>query len=434
MFVLLRSHPALIEAFLQILPEIMNRDKFVQIRKASPKEEALPKPRASHLGAFPSVKDRVSAFSSGKAQQTNRVQSSAPGRQSWPPDSNNGIQSYSNRHLSSQGRNDLAEQVMSIPSDEKTGAGAKPLRRTGSEAASEGTSGTDSEYDDGVTLDLSIAEISQLTNPTCIQSKDEGGVESSSEASSEHTSDVNRGSNVEGKHPSEASSSQTSEAAAPLIARMRFSDDASGSANSGKGAFPSRARSFPTAPRWEPLTPVVDETTEPTRQSPDGTQETAWSPDEIQTTFPVESNVEPEAAERNKVWQPFQGESWESSPSFGTSFTPPDPFEMAISESTSFGRMSENTPVRRNTSSRRSPPPIRSSPVESKRSPAHTSPFSRTHPTQQARSQVTSGPYRSTTPRTPQSSPKNADAIVADPRSNTILVHQQVLVYRSMLY
>jgi hypothetical protein len=383
----------------------------------SPKEEALHRPGAAQFGAFPSVKDRVSAFSSGKTQQSSHVQSNAPGRTLWHPESKNRIRSYSDRHLNSQGENDQAQHVMSIPSDEKAGKGAKSHVRRGSDASSGGTTGTDSEYDDGVTLDLSVAEISQLTNPTCIQSKDEAGADSSSEASSEHTSDVNRGSNVEGKHPSEASSSQTSEAAAPLIARIRFSDDASGSVNSTKGAVPSRTRSTTSAARWEPLTPVVDETTEPARQSPDGTQETAWSPDEIQATFPVESNVKTGAAKINKVWQPFQGENRESSSSFGTSFTTPDPFEMAISESTSFGRMSENTPVRRNTG--RSPPPIRSSPEESKRSPAHGSPFSRTHPSQRDQNQVSAGLYRSATPRTPQSSPKNDDAIVGDPRSST---------------
>jgi hypothetical protein len=194
----------------------------------SPKEEALHRPGAPQFGAFPSVKDRVSAFSSGKTQQSSHVQSNAPGRTLWHPESKNRIRSYSDRHLNSQGENDQAQHVMSIPSDEKAGKGAKSHVRRGSDASSGGTTGTDSECDDGVTLDLSVAEISQLTNPTCIQSKDEAGTDSSSEASSEHTSDVNGGSNVEGKHPSEASSSQTSEAAAPLIARIRFSDDASG--------------------------------------------------------------------------------------------------------------------------------------------------------------------------------------------------------------
>lgn len=71
---------------------------------------------------------------------------------------------------------------------------------------------TDSEYSDAVTLDASIAEVSILTNPSAIRSKasrevDEGDRQSDTSSSA-----------VSIAKKSEASSSQLSEAAAPLLA------------------------------------------------------------------------------------------------------------------------------------------------------------------------------------------------------------------------
>jgi hypothetical protein len=101
----------------------------------------------------------------------------------------------------------------------------------------------DSEFSDGVTLDLSIAEVSNLTNPTALISRtggvsfdaeqtrsaaSEDGEQTSDERSKSKSSDLL---DVEAKR-SEASSSQTSEAAAPLIAKalrtFPLSDDFSG--------------------------------------------------------------------------------------------------------------------------------------------------------------------------------------------------------------
>lgn len=84
----------------------------------------------------------------------------------------------------------------------------------------------DSEFSDGVTLDLSIAEVSNLTNPTALISKSEGVYFEEDQTQSfvsedcEQTSDNRSKSklDIEAKR-SEASSSQTSEAAAPLIAK-----------------------------------------------------------------------------------------------------------------------------------------------------------------------------------------------------------------------
>ena len=425
--------------------------------------------KASQGASFRSVKDRINAFSgkselsSGadntlKSSAAERPRSSAHERKSWPPNQSVGRQNIiGGRSLGARAidRNmtdgEQAQQVHSIPSDEKVESGKpvgmKPVKSETSEISCDGSSGTDGGYDDGVTLDLSIADVSQLTNPTCLQSKEGGAAESSSEGdgSSEHTSDVGRGANTDGKGPSEASSSQASEAAVPLIARMKFSDDTS-SVNSAKGVFPGRSKSVQHSARWEPLTPVVDET-EVARESPDGTHESAWSPDEINATFPVESNFGSTLAAGDKLWQPFQAENWDNSPAFRSNWTPPsnvDLFETTVSEATSFGRLSENTPVRRNTARRASPhgdrvvsPTGVPSPEETKRSPLQGSPFTRTHPTrsepkrnfavpaqsslsQHARDGVEAAPRSSPTqPATPRSSATKVTAVSRESASSS---------------
>jgi hypothetical protein len=188
-----------------------------------------------------------------------------------------------------------------------------------------------------VTLDLSIAEISQLTNPTCLQSQASGN-DSDGGAASDHTSAA--GEQV-GKGPSEASSSQPSEAMVPLIARMRFSDDGSASVHSSKLASNGHLDDL----KWQPLT-AVDETARTPRTKKD--QESAWSPDDINATFPVSSSHFDDAfAAGDKLWQPLQADNWETSPSFRTDWTPPaiDPYETPTSEA----RLSDATPIRRNT-------------------------------------------------------------------------------------
>ena len=137
----------------------------------------------------------------------------------------------------------------------------KPLKPESSSFPPESMSKADSEgFDDGVTLDLSIADVSQLTNPTGLQSKeDPSDFSINDDDSSEKSSSGQRTVPVEteGHGPSEASSSQTSEAAAPLIAltmkRFSHSDDGS--------------RSFDRANKWEPIAPAIDERGEETPQS-----------------------------------------------------------------------------------------------------------------------------------------------------------------------
>jgi hypothetical protein len=80
----------------------------------------------------------------------------------------------------------------------------------------------ESEFSDGVTLDLSIADVSNITDPTAIRSKASKEVDRQPSTSSS-TEDILT-------KKSEASSSQTSEAAAPLIdaSTRLLSDDMSG--------------------------------------------------------------------------------------------------------------------------------------------------------------------------------------------------------------
>jgi hypothetical protein len=72
---------------------------------------------------------------------------------------------------------------------------------------------TDTDNSDGVTLDVSIADVSNITDPTAIRSKGSEGQHSSTVSSDEEADLLE----AEAKK-SEASSSQLSEAAAPLIA------------------------------------------------------------------------------------------------------------------------------------------------------------------------------------------------------------------------
>ena len=98
-------------------------------------------------------------------------------------------------------------------------------------------SSSESDFSDGVTLDVSIAEVSGLTLPTVLADKgasnsDARDDETSSEVSNKLETDARR---------SEASSSQTPEILAPLIARgMQTSDELSASNN----LFDARASSL----------------------------------------------------------------------------------------------------------------------------------------------------------------------------------------------
>ena len=146
--------------------------------------------------------------------------------------------------------------------------------------------------------------------------------------------------------------------------------------------------------KWEQLT-AVDETTKtpPTTKE----QERAWSPNDVNASFPVSaSHFDATFASGDELWQPLQAENWDTSVAFGTNWTPPiDPFETPTSEA----RLSDATPIRKNTTSNPSSGDNshRSSPIqaeargrpqslgshlslERKQSPMRGTPFHRSHP------------------------------------------------------
>uniref|UniRef100_A0A7S1XZ55 Uncharacterized protein n=1 Tax=Grammatophora oceanica TaxID=210454 RepID=A0A7S1XZ55_9STRA len=154
---------------------------------------------------------------------------------------------------------------------EKFSPSKKPLESVASPRpkVEECESKTESEaYDDGVTLDLSIAEVSVLTNPTCLQSKTDTETNSASRGPREiQAPEATDGEGTtEGRGPSEASSSQASEAAAPLIAltmKMQYakSDDY-------------------TVDKWEPLESSIDESKEKEKEKwKERQQEDRWAGD-----------------------------------------------------------------------------------------------------------------------------------------------------------
>jgi hypothetical protein len=179
---------------------------------------------------------------------------------------------------------------------------------------------TDSEgYDDGVTLDLSIADVSQLTNPTCLRSK-EGG---SSEGTSSRASNAD-GVEQEGRGPSEASSSQTSEAAAPLIAlamRARYTNSSDDYGNFAQKSFGERLAPG-TQSKWVPLTAPIeeDEGGGPDRNT--DSSDPAWDLRNIKARFAQrqgerESTAKKTVPERKpagsglKVWDQSELDGWE---------------------------------------------------------------------------------------------------------------------------
>ena len=179
-------------------------------------------------------------------------------------------------------------------------------------------------FDDGVTLDLSIADVSQLTNPTCLQSKEDPTDYSinDDDDSSDQASPGRKAKHVEteGRGPSEASSSQTSEAAVPLIARTmkRFAHSDDGSA------------SIDRTNKWEPITPVIDEGRDTTWQESSSKQE-----NKIKSRAPSEKQTEISTIHAND--KPMDEAAWDlgnvisnfppSSPIISSGFEV-DPFEV----------------------------------------------------------------------------------------------------------
>jgi hypothetical protein len=190
---------------------------------------------------------------------------------------------------------------------------------------------TDSEgYDDGVTLDLSIADVSQLTNPTCLRS-----IGGSFEGASSRASNAD-GLEQEGRGPSEASSSQTSEAAAPLIAlamRARYTNSSDDYGNFAQKSFGERLVAPGTQSKWVPLTAPIeeDEGGGPDRNA--DSSDPAWDLRNIKARFAQrqaerENTAKKKTPERKtvgsnpKVWDQSELDGWEpfKTEQFQTSF------------------------------------------------------------------------------------------------------------------
>lgn len=167
---------------------------------------------------------------------------------------------------------------------------------------------TDSEgYDDGVTLDLSIADVSCLTNPTCLRSKEDASLDG---ASSRFSKDREV---TDGRGPSEASSSQTSEAAAPLLAmtmRAKFTNSSDDFGHFSQRSFGDRLSSGPQS-KWIPLTSPIEENLVDAVEHAGDSSDPAWDLRNIKARF-----AERQAMKANKtrleeaggadLWEPFE--------------------------------------------------------------------------------------------------------------------------------
>lgn len=163
----------------------------------------------------------------------------------------------------------------------------------------------DSECSDGVTLDMSIADVSILTTPTALVSKAEdknlalGAVPSSSESTESGATD-------------DASSNQTSEAAAPLLSRARdeipLSDDHSGSANSFFNRRVDQARSWTVGCE----APAIETRKAKFKRSNIFGDETGWNVSQISNLFPLTSNNHSKTDDHfnfDTLWHSFGMES-----------------------------------------------------------------------------------------------------------------------------
>jgi hypothetical protein len=168
---------------------------------------------------------------------------------------------------------------------------------------------TDSEgYDDGVTLDLSIADVSGLTNPTCLRSKEDF---SQGDSSSPQSRDVD-GLEIEGRGPSEASSSQTSEAAAPLLAltmRAKYANSSDDYGNFTLRPFGERL-ACNVRSKWAPLTSPIEEYVS-IADCPEDASDPAWDLRIITERFPETSTCRSDKIKDSGTGVSRGNDSWE---------------------------------------------------------------------------------------------------------------------------
>ena len=160
------------------------------------------------------------------------------------------------------------------------------------------SSESESEFSDGVTLDVSIADVSCLTYPTALCSRNGDKIETGEGDESVPSSKSVDLTEMDAKR-SEASSSQTSEAAAPLIARaMRLlpkSDEMSASSFFAKRA--EIANQWSNTSGWDDaIIPQARQSESPKSPAPRDLREnemgnegdsSGWDVDKVDSLFPV---------------------------------------------------------------------------------------------------------------------------------------------------
>ena len=166
-----------------------------------------------------------------------------------------------------------------------------------------------SEFSDGVTLDMSIAEVSGLTLPTALHSRVGGGasvdtVVEGQEGHSDNSSSVNA-TLVEAKR-SEASSSQTSEALIPLLNKALRQRPMSDERSMGDSFFEARAI---VANQWSKTSEFGQQRSAPKeywKKKEDFTGE--WDAARIESSFPARPSNAGDLFQFDSEWVPFNGD------------------------------------------------------------------------------------------------------------------------------
>ena len=221
-----------------------------------------------------------------------------------------------------------------------------------------------SDFSDGVTLDLSLAEVSNLTTPTALLSRTDRSIATEDGDSSDPSSKSLEQVDAEAKR-SEASSSQTSEAAAPLLAKALGlrpkSDELSASSFFAKRALIANhwsktstlsggaATVFTDAQRSDPASGDAD--------TDDGFC-SGWDLSRVESSFPVtESSSAVNLFDFDSDWRllPVPGPSIEPARKTPGTSDPPPPMEAASLSAAALDVSSRaKTPTRSNISARAS--------------------------------------------------------------------------------
>ena len=255
----------------------------------------------------------------------------SPGEPREPPkiargsNRGNAVNAHSSLRDKSQfrdaGGDEFDDTIKSPQKDETVQSGGisrHPAKEnSGEKIREENHSESGSEFSDGVTLDMSIAEVSGLTVPTALISRPGGEFsvatveeeEGESESSSKHQAEV------EAKR-SEASSSQTSEALIPLLNRTLRQRPMSDERSMGDSFFEARAI---VANHWSKTSEIGQQRTstkEIKKKFGDSKDDSSggWDPSRIETSFPITPSNAGDLFEFESGWEPFSTEQERDDP------------------------------------------------------------------------------------------------------------------------